>query len=47
MATKCGENRSRARSVLGLLVLTTILVWVVTGCTQGKLPPLLPPFSPQ
>lgn len=32
MATRCGRNRSRARCSLGLFVLTTIFVWVVTGC---------------
>jgi hypothetical protein len=37
MVTKCGENQSRVRLSLGLLVLTIILVWVVTGCS-GKTP---------
>ena len=37
MVTKCGENQSRARLSLGLLILTIILVWVVTGCS-GKTP---------
>ena len=38
MVIKCGENESRARLSLGLLILTTILVWVATGCQPGKTP---------
>jgi hypothetical protein len=37
MVTKCRENQSRARLSLDMFILTTILVWVVTGC-QGKTP---------
>lgn len=45
MATKCGKNRSKPRSVLGVLVLTTILVWVVTGC-QGETPTSIAAVQP-
>lgn len=46
MATKCGENRSRARSLLGLFILVTIVVWVVTGCRDKTPTPIVAAQAP-